>query len=135
MADLRAWRLSREAELELPSGLTVRVRRVPLVDLAAGGQIPAPLAETVNRLIKAGPGGIVIDLSTLTELAPVLDVVTRAALVEPPLSDVADDEHVTLAEISLDDKLEIFRWANTAAKELEPFRGEPGGDVDPAQPG
>lgn len=131
MADLRAWRLSREAELELPSGLTVRVRRVSLQDLAAGGMIPAPLVDVVQRLIDDTRSGQMIqpNVKQLAELGPILNVVARAAVIEPALADTPDDEHLGLSELTIEDKADIFRWANSPARALEPFRGEPGGSV------
>ena len=49
--DLSAWRERRLGgeEFTLPSGLVMRLRRVSLLDLAAGGQIPAPLVRLTAK--------------------------------------------------------------------------------------
>jgi hypothetical protein len=58
-----------------------------------------------------------------------LDLITKLSLVEPALADEPDEEHVTLAEISGDDKMAIFNLINGGAAELRPFRE---GEDEPA---
>lgn len=123
--NLQEWR-ARQAGGEaftLPSGLDVRLKRVSLVDLVHGGQIPQTLRAPVAEMTKRRPDQTV-SLDDLEKYIPVLDLLAIACIVEPVGLDVAELPHA--------DKEAIFRWANTAAQALQPFRGEQSADVESA---
>ena len=123
--NLEQWR-ARQQEGEahvLPSGLDVRLKKVALLDLVQGGQIPSDLRAPVSEVLKRKPDQGV-DLGDLEKFGPVLDVVARACIVSPAGLDVA--------ELPAADKQAIFNWANTAAAALKPFRPEQDADVESA---
>jgi hypothetical protein len=120
LAEWRA-RQSQGEAFTLPSGLDVRLKKVALIDLAHGGQIPTTLRAPVAEMLKRKPDQPV-DLGDVEKFGQVLDVVARACIVEPAELDPA--------ELPSADKQVIFNWANAAAGRLEPFRGEQGAGVE-----
>jgi hypothetical protein len=132
--NLSAWRAQKRGQLTLPSGLEVTLNKVTLEDLVLSGDIPAPLLREVMALYESGafqtgdmnpasPEMWAI-LDKIPEAMKMFDAVTRAALVSPAVADVADDDHITTAELSLKDKEAIFNWAAAGANALAPFRAE-----------
>ena len=123
--NLEQWR-ARQQEGEaftLPSGLDVRLKKVALLDLAHGGQIPTDLRAPVAEMLKRKPGAAV-ELADLEKFGGVLDLVAGACIVGP--------DGLTAAELLSADKQAIFNWANQAAARLEPFRAEQGASVESA---
>ena len=121
--NLTEWR-ARQQEGEaftLPSGLDVRLKKVALLDLVHGGQVPADLRTPVAEMTKRRPDQAV-SLDDLEKYAPVLELVAAACIVGP--------EGLTAAELPAADKQAIFTWANSAAAALQPFRAEQGADVE-----
>jgi len=135
---LRAWRAQMTAttEVALPSGLTVACKRVELLDLAANGQIPAPLLGAVEKLMQPdGTATTKVDMNEWPTFAELINVVVKATVVEPPIADEPDAEHVGIRELPISDRLFIFNWANSGANALDSFRAESAGDVAAAQSG
>jgi hypothetical protein len=123
MTNLHAWRQGRQATLNLSCGLTVTVRKVDLLDLAAQGQIPVPLHAAVQQMLaQQGAGGL--DIATLPERAAIIDLVVKAALVEPPLADAPSDDAITLDELPFVDRISIFSWAHEEAAQVATFPGD-----------
>jgi hypothetical protein len=103
--------------------LAVTVRKVDLLDLAAHGSIPTPLHAAVQQMLaQQGAGGL--DLATLPERAAIIDLVVKAALVEPPLADAPSDEAITLDELPFVDRISIFSWAHEEAAQVATFPGD-----------
>ncbi len=130
------WRASQRAELTLPSGLTVRLKKKTLITLAAEGQIPDTLSNLVDDM--QARKTTKVELSEFPQFAPLVDIVVRVCLVEPKLvlsEAEEDDEHITLESLDFEDRMEIFNWANRGAKKLAPFRPEQAPAVEPLQPG
>lgn len=131
--DLAAFRKQR-AQVEvrvLPeSRLSVSLRTVRLMDLVLLGEIPETLDGLVRKAQTAGIG-----INELKDLMPLVNVVVRACLVDPAIGNDPDETHVTLDELPVVDRLDIFSWANGGALTLQPFPGEPAGGVEPAPPG
>jgi len=123
--NLQEWRTKREAgeAFTLPSGLDVRLKRVALMDLVQGGQIPQTLKAPVGELMKRKPDQTP-DLSDLEKFGGVLDLIAAACLVEP--------EGLEAAELPAADKQAIFDWANQGAGRLEPFRPQQNGTMESA---
>jgi len=127
---LAQWRSSRLKELTLPSGMTVWVKDVSMMDLMLTGKLPASLMDFADEAGKQGKTEI--DLKKIvksgTDFGLMLDTVVKICVVEPPIADKADDDHLGLDEINGDDKMFIFNWANREVEQLRPFRegeGEP----------
>lgn len=123
--NLQEWRKQRKEgeKFTLPSGLEVSLRKCDLLDLAEQGQIPTPLTGLVSKMlgetteIKADNAG---------EMMGVINMVVKACLVDPAVADEADDDHITIDELTTKDRLAIYNWANLGASSLVPFRGEDG---------
>lgn len=113
--NLSEWRQARQqgTEATLPSGLTVTLKQVSLLDLASSGRIPQTLIAPVNELINKGQSSTPT-LDDLTAMGPVVDLVVRAALVGP--------DGLTVEELPFSDKLAIFEWCNAEAQKLSTFR-------------
>ena len=120
---LEQWRARQQAgeAFTLPSGLEVRLKRVALLDLVQGGQIPQTLHAPVAEMMKRKPDATV-EIADLEKFGKVLDLIAAACIVEP--------EGLDPAELPAADKQEIFNWANQAAGKLEPFRPQQNGVVE-----
>jgi len=121
--NLQEWRARQQQgeAFTLPSGLDVRLKRVALLDLVQGGQIPQTLKAPVAELMKRKPDQTP-DLADIEKFGGVLDMVARACIVEP--------EGLEPEELPAADKQAIFNWANQATGKLEPFRPEQNGVVE-----
>jgi hypothetical protein len=128
--NLAEWRARRLQELDLPSGLHVKVRDVSLTDLALTGRIPNTLMDVIAQANgdEAKTQAAVMD--NAAEFGKMLDVMTKACLVEPAIGDVADAEHILLEEIPSEDKLFLFNHLNREAEQMRSFRE---GEAEPAQ--
>lgn len=134
--NLSEWRMKRNAgeAITLPSGLDVRVRNVALTDLAATGNIPAPLFAMVDK----AQDDKKIAAEDFKQFGELMDILAKACLIDPKHVDQPDidSEHeINVAELSFDDKMTIFNWANREAVQVEKFRTEQGEPVDAVQPG
>lgn len=121
--NLEQWRAKRQVgeAFTLPSGLDVRLRRVAVLDLVHGGQIPDTLKAPVGELMKRRPDAA-LEYADMERFGPILDLVAAACLVEP--------EGLNATELPTADKQAIFNWANQAAAALQPFRAEQGANVE-----
>ena len=120
--NLAEWRARRLQELDLPSGLHVKVRDVSLTDLALTGRIPNTLMDVI---VQAGGDEAKTQAAVMenaAEFGKMLDVMTKACLVEPAIADVADAEHILLEEIPSEDKLFLFNHLNREAEQMRSFR-------------
>ena len=125
VTELRAWRRRREeGELvTLPSGMVVRRRRVHLLDLAQQGKIPAPLAALASELVSATK--LRLDQEDMRRYAGVVNLVVKAAVIEPAIGDEATEEQLAVEEIEMLDRLALFNDCNVATRPLRLFRPEP----------
>jgi hypothetical protein len=121
---LAQWRSTRLTELPLPSGMTVWVKDVTMMDLMLTGKLPDGILDVAEEANNDGKTSI--DLKKIAKNGPgfkdMLDSLVRLCVVEPPLADLGDDEHLGIDEISSDDKMAIFNWANREVDALRPFR-------------
>ncbi len=123
---MRAWRATRRAAVTLSSGLEVLLKKVAVLDLAAHGEIPQTLSAIADEFVN---GKTEIKLEEFPRFAGLVNAVVCACVIDPPLGEVEDDAHLTLDEIPMEDRIEIFRWANEGASALEPFRAKSEADV------
>jgi hypothetical protein len=121
---LAQFRSSRLHELPLPSGITVWVREVSMMDLMLTGKLPENIIDFAEAAEKQG--AVDIDLKKIvksgTDFNIMLNTVALATIVEPPVSENGDDDHLGLDEINGDDKMAIFNWVNREVEQLRPFR-------------
>ena len=125
---LAQWRAGRTEELTLPSGLTITVKRIGLLDLVGSGELPKPLLGMVDQVMRAG-GVVTVEAAELAQYLTLITAAVRLAIIDPPVADVGDDEHLGIDELTADDKLAIFNWMNAPAKAVTPFPPESGGAV------
>lgn len=112
--NLEEWRSARAEgeEAELPSGLTVKLRKVSVMDLARLGKIPTTLQPQFDKFAKKQQAQM--SLADLKEFAPMVELVCGACIVEPSDLDVA--------ELPFTDQIAVFGWANEGANQLQTFR-------------
>jgi hypothetical protein len=124
LEEWRALRTQGEAAT-LPSELEVRLKRVSAFDLAAQGRIPQELHPQLNRLIGQGAGaGKNVTIEEFAEFAELINVVCAACIVAP--------EDLDVTELTYNDRLSVFMWANEVSGKLKPFRGAEAEPVDTA---
>jgi hypothetical protein len=133
--NVEEWRKKR-AEGELfttPSGLEIRLRKLALLDLVTQGAIPVTLYTQVNEYVRDGT----FDAKRFDEFEPLVNRVCAACAVSPRI--VLDNEDAITAEstdvllakeLPVEDRLEIFAWANQESGHLQKFRAEQEGSVD-----
>ncbi|MBN2392174.1 MAG: hypothetical protein JXR84_15710 [Anaerolineae bacterium] len=130
--DLQAWRQKQQEgeEVELPSGLVVQMVRVGMIDLALRGDVPAPLVAAVNEVMAKGISNLTVE--NAAEYEGPINLVTKAAVVNPPVKDKADEHSLGVNELPMVDRLAIFRYCNRYGEQLRPFRRESTSPVEPA---
>ncbi len=121
---LSDWRACRLHDLTLPSGLAVKVRDVSMTDLLFTGKLPESMLDIAQTAADQGKQDI--DLKSLVKNGHDFDILVRElvllCVVEPPMAEKADDEHLGIDELNGNDKMFIFNWVNREVDQLRPFR-------------
>ena len=122
--DLNAWRKQQQTgqAMETPSGLVVKLRTVSLLDLALQGDIPAPLTAQVNHVLDKGVSGITVE--NAKELEGAINLLVKAAVAEPAITDEPDENTLGVHELPIVDRLAIFKECSRYGDRLKPFRPE-----------
>ncbi len=119
----RAWRKrKREGRLlATASGLVLRVRDLTLIDLVKAGHIPQPLIAAVETIFDKGK----LTMDEAIKSLPAIEAVVKAAVVAPTVVDgVSDkDDEVGLGEMTVDEKLSVVNYVNSAPIGLFNFLG------------
>jgi len=132
--ELKAWRESRTARKTLGSGLEVTLRKVSLLDLAMNGDIPNSLAGMVDEMIDSSKA-TEVKTADFGQYGQIINLVVKACMAEPQVADEADDTHIALEELPMDDRLEVFDWANEGVEKIAPFREKQKELLEAVQPG
>jgi len=132
-----SWRAERSGVVKtLLSGKRARLRAVDVSLLLLQGNIPDLLTPQVVRMFY-GPDK---DTPTRSEIAlktgiepeelPIINLVCRAAFVEPRIVDepIADDE-IAIDDVDLYDRLQVYNMCTRGLDVLRNFRLEPFADV------
>ena len=131
-ADLARFRQGEEHTLPV-SGLTVRLRRVSVLDLAIGmGEIPALLGPKIDQLSENSGQ---LTAANLAEFMPLINSFCRMCVIDPPITDEPSETTLGIDELPVEDKVDILGWAMQGGAPLAKFRGEPEEPVEAAQPG
>lgn len=115
--NLEEWRAARAAGEPgtLPSGLSVVLQKVHIMDLVSQGKIPQQLQPALERQLshsKEKPQQMTTDeLAAYYELT---GIVTIACIKEP--------QGLTAEELPAEDKIAVYQWAMEGAQKLQPFR-------------
>ncbi len=123
---LDEWKKSRVELITLPSGLDVKVRKVNMIDISMNGELPNPLLEIA---LKAKEGQELTMLQIYAKFGPLINHFCSLAIVDPPVAEKSDNQHLAVTDLSADDRLEIFNRQNGEALRLIPFlpkRNKPG---------
>lgn len=131
ISEWREQQRPQEHIMQLGCGLRVKVKRAPLLELAAAGHIPLPLAGRVADLIEKGAGGF--DQKTLEKNIPIVNAVVKAMTVEPQIADKASDDAVGVDEIPLLDRFWMYRFAQQEVAQIGVFPVESTSDGDGAR--
>ena len=128
------WRERRGAGelVELPSGNVARLRRVHVLDLAEQGQIPDPLVGMAAELVSGSKKALTA--ADLTRYVDVVNLVCRAAFVEPTVGDKGTNSQLAVGELEMGDRLAVYNWSHSGGR-LRKFRPEQAESVDAAQSG
>lgn len=109
-------------EVELPGyangSVKVKMRRPSLLALVRSGAVPNPLIAVAGELFSSGSQAL--EKASFGEVAEVIDIVARAALVEPSFEQL-EQEGVNLTDEQL---MAIFSYAQAGVRGLEPFRAQ-----------
>lgn len=135
ITDVKVWRESAQGELfTLPSGNVARLRRIHIMQLVEQGQVPDTLTALVAQMISSDPR-LRLSMADLKRYAEVVNVVVKAAFVEPRLADEPGEDCLGVQEVNFSDRAAVFEWCHLPTAKMTPFRPEPAADVDVVRPG
>ena len=98
-----------------------RVRRPSMLVLAKQGKIPNSLLGTAGELFAKGGAGIDSDnQNMLGDMYEIMNIIATAALVEPSMEQIKSCG----LELSDDQMMAIFNYAQVGVKALDSFRKE-----------
>ena len=124
------YRSKLRATVYLPiAGMEAVVRRVSVATLAANGQIPQTLQTIAEDFV--GAPDKEITLAEFPKYADVVNMIVKAAMVEPRVGDEATDEQLDVREMEFEDRIAVFNFVNAGASALRPFRAEQNAGVEP----
>jgi hypothetical protein len=135
--NLAQFRAKQIQELPLPSGTVVFLKDVTMTDLMLTGKLPDIMLDMAQETASEGKSNI--DLKNISkngaEFKGLLDMLVRLCVVEPPIADVGDDEHLGIDEMNGDDKMAIFNFVNREVEQIKSFREGEDEPVAVVQPG
>lgn len=100
-----------------------RICRPSMLVLAKSGKIPNELLNTANNLFVNGKPDIHRDLDVLSSVFDLLDVFCEACFLEPTYQELKD---IGL-QLTDEQLMFVFNYAQTGVRALEPFREQPQG--------
>ncbi len=117
------WRDGRFKEMTLPSGNVMKLKRVGLMDLIEQGGLPDTLSAMASELASKQQVRV-LSVAELKQYADVVNLVVKAAAVEPKVADAPSAETLDVHEIDWVDRVQVYNWANGGTTLLRPFRPE-----------
>lgn len=132
--------------IELPSGLTLRIRRVGLQTIMATGIMPNSLLTIAKKAVDKGQGfteptdaelaGLVTSEKQIEEMLGFFNKLVCFIAAEPEIHPVPepgverDDDLVYVDEVDDEDKMFLFQVVTGGTTNLEQFRSEHGSKLD-----
>lgn len=114
------------------SGLKVFLREASMMDLVFSGKLPEPLMDAISSMKDKDASEI--DLKSIArngaDFSRMVEGLILMTVVEPPIAEKGDDDHIGINEISANDRMAIFNWLNREKNTLDSFRG---GQAEPAE--
>lgn len=119
--------------LKVPSGKTMRVKRVALESLIAGGKVPnslLPMMRNASRGQRTDVNIDNVDEVQVVEMLALMDLVICDIAVQPKVHAVPDseterrDDVLYIDEIDPEDKGFLFQWAVGGTSDVAKFRHE-----------
>jgi len=137
IAKFRAEQIKEMPEPLPDSGLKIFLRDASMMDLVLSGKLPEPLIDVINDARENGKEGFDIKAMARNgkEFSEMIDGLVLASVIEPPLAEKGDDDHIGIREISSDDKMKIFEWLNREKNSLHSFREGQAEPAEAVQPG
>ena len=112
---LAKWRASRAHANTLPSGLDVQLRDATVMDLVISGNVPQTLMDLMFEQAASSSSVDLQKLNGTRDFGKLVNALVMACLLDPPVAELGDDDHIGLDELSGADKMYIFEWANREA--------------------
>lgn len=135
------------SNVELPSGVVVKVKRISIPTLLSKGVFPDSLSSIITEKLDGDKKGqttdndldvsqLLGDQSKITDLFNSIDEIVLMTVVEPTvLSDKdedgdeipeedRDEDAIYVSDIDLNDKIFLFQYSVGGSNQLEPFRAE-----------
>lgn len=142
------WKGAQGIDLELPSGNVCKVKRGRGIQVfIKQGRIPNSLLNIIQKSMRDGevaPESLQTIATTpemISDMVRMVDDVTVEMVLEPKVQkapmneDDRRDDLLYVDEVDLDDKMFIFQWATSGAKDLETFRSRQNANVAALQSG
>ena len=131
--------------LLLPSGLTVRAKRVELQTFVIQGNVPNPLMAVVQEALQKGQEANIpemmgveegkVDMDAVRDMYEMVNAVAMECVQEPrihpkPQSEAdRDDNLVYIDEVDDEDKMFLFQWSGGGTDDIATFREEARADM------
>lgn len=132
-------------DLQLPSELWIKAKRVELQTMVLQGAVPNALMEVVSAALEKGQKSDIpkmmgveegkIDLDMVNDMYEMVNAVVVQVFVEPKCypvpeaEDDRDDDLLYVDEVDDTDKMFLFQWASGGTSDLERFREEADADM------
>lgn len=128
-------------DIQLPSELWVKAKRVDLDTLVLHGSVPNSLMEIVNEALEKGqdmdPAAMIgvgkdeeLNMDMVRDMYEMADKVVIASVIEPKVHEVPEDEAdrddnlLYVDEFDDEDKMFMFQWATGGTSDVATFRAE-----------
>lgn len=110
----KEWKAKRGSEVMLPSGNTATLRRISLLRMvSSGSEVPDLLSGLVAGAMDGADASSLIKPEALPGLSKVLDIVCRAAFVEPVIAAdgvAPEDDEIELGDLTDPDRIFVMSY-------------------------
>lgn len=127
----KEWRRLREegAIVQLPTGVSARLRPVSLSELARKGRIPNTLlsvvSETITRVDGPQKGNARSNLEKIEATDELNKIIIESVFLDPKIvDDPKEDNEISYYDVSEIDKEFVLTWAQAPSREVRGFRYE-----------